>query len=313
MKENSIRRAVREGRAALGTGLKEFASRGVPWIIEASGFDYCMIDHEHGAFDLETIADLAGWFQATDVSAIVRIHKSFTYLIPAILDQGIMGVQVSEVDNAEEARAIAREAKYPPIGNRAGGVVRAVEQDQRSGPHHLEPARRGHPAKPSCTAHSVEWRADVRLRGRERERGVVDLVRAVQRDEHLRVLGLRRVQVDEVATVGQAVRRAPRNRGRVARSAADRVPRRSRPAPDRSRPARAWRGRRMIPALSAAISARVEPRNAWVVEPDVRDDRDVGVDHVGRVPVPPIPTSITPTWTATSAKNVNAAAIMISK
>ena len=29
-----------------------------------------------------------------------------------------MGVQVSEVDNAEEARAIAREAKYPPIGNR---------------------------------------------------------------------------------------------------------------------------------------------------------------------------------------------------
>ena len=48
MKENSIRRAVREGRAALGTGLKEFASRGVPWIIEAAGFDYCAIDHEHG-------------------------------------------------------------------------------------------------------------------------------------------------------------------------------------------------------------------------------------------------------------------------
>ena len=63
MKENSIWRAVREGRAALGTGLKEFASRGVPWIIEASGFDYCMIDHEHGAFDLETIADLLGGFR----------------------------------------------------------------------------------------------------------------------------------------------------------------------------------------------------------------------------------------------------------
>ena len=106
MKENSIRRAVREGRAALGTQLKEFSSRGVPWIIEASGFDYCAIDHEHGAFDLETIADLAGWFQATDVSAIVRIHKSFTHLIPAILDQGIMGIQVSDVDTVEEARAI---------------------------------------------------------------------------------------------------------------------------------------------------------------------------------------------------------------
>src|SRR5436190_572043 len=93
MKENSIRRAVRDGRAALGTGLKEFASRGVPWIIEAAGFDYCAIDHEHGAFDMETIANLASWFQATNVTAIVRIHKSFAHLIPGILDQGIMGIQ----------------------------------------------------------------------------------------------------------------------------------------------------------------------------------------------------------------------------
>ena len=118
MKENSILRAVREGRAALGTGLKEFASRGVPWIIEASGFDYVAIDHEHGAFDLETIADLAGWFQATSVSPIVRIHKSFNHLIPVLLDQGIMGIQVSEVDTAAEARAIVQLAKFPPIGNR---------------------------------------------------------------------------------------------------------------------------------------------------------------------------------------------------
>ena len=69
MKQNSIHRAVREGRAALGTGLKEFATRGVPHIIASSGFDYCMIDMEHGAFDLETIADLAGWF------GVVLFHR----------------------------------------------------------------------------------------------------------------------------------------------------------------------------------------------------------------------------------------------
>jgi 2-keto-3-deoxy-L-rhamnonate aldolase RhmA len=118
MKENSIRKAVREGRAALGTGLKEFASRGVPRIIERSGFDYCMIDMEHGAFDLGTVADLAAWFAATEISPIVRIHKAFAHLIPGILDQGIMGIQVSEVDDAQQARAIAQLAKYPPIGSR---------------------------------------------------------------------------------------------------------------------------------------------------------------------------------------------------
>lgn len=118
MKENSIRRAVREGRAALGTGIREFATRGIPRIIEYSGFDYCQIDMEHGAFDMETIANLAEWFTATGVSPMVRIHKAFIHLIPAILDQGIMGIQISGVDNAEEARAIVQEAKYPPIGNR---------------------------------------------------------------------------------------------------------------------------------------------------------------------------------------------------
>jgi hypothetical protein len=38
----------------------------------------------------------SGWFQATSVSPIVRIHKSFLHLIPCILDQGIMGIQVSD-------------------------------------------------------------------------------------------------------------------------------------------------------------------------------------------------------------------------
>jgi 2-keto-3-deoxy-L-rhamnonate aldolase RhmA len=54
--------------------------------------------------------------QATDVTAIVCIYRSFAHLI---LDQGIMGIRVSEVETAEEARAIVRLAKYPPIGNRS--------------------------------------------------------------------------------------------------------------------------------------------------------------------------------------------------
>ena len=167
MKENSIRRAVREGRAALGTGLKEFASRGVPWIIEAAGFDYCTIDHEHGAFNMETIANLAGWFQATNVSAIVRIHKSFTHLIPGILDQGIMGMQVSEVETVEEARAIVRQAKYPPIGDR-GISGQGTHTGYRShGARHAPNTRHG-PTRTSSFAHrssrSKAWRMSRRSR-----------------------------------------------------------------------------------------------------------------------------------------------------
>ena len=89
MTENSIRRAAGKGRAAFGTGIKESASRGIPGIIEASGFDYCMMNHEHGAFDL---------------------HR--------VLDQGMIDIRISEVEDLEEARAVAREAKHSPLGNR---------------------------------------------------------------------------------------------------------------------------------------------------------------------------------------------------
>jgi 2-keto-3-deoxy-L-rhamnonate aldolase RhmA len=100
-----------------------------------------MIDHEHGAFDLDTIADLAGWFQATNVSAIVRIHKSFTYLIPAILDQGIMGIQVSEVGRrgvAASCRRISadRQSRHLGAGMHTGyGAMAPVTRpSMRRGP-----------------------------------------------------------------------------------------------------------------------------------------------------------------------------------
>jgi hypothetical protein len=48
-------------------------------------------------------------------SLSVRLHRSRTYLIPAILDQGIKGIQVLEADRSKR-RAIAGVANYPPIG-----------------------------------------------------------------------------------------------------------------------------------------------------------------------------------------------------
>src|SRR5216683_1537337 len=127
MKENSIRRAVREGRAALGTGLKEFASRGVPRIIEAAGFDYCAIDHEHGAFDMETIANLASWFQATNVSAIVRIHKSFAHLIPGILDQGNRGISGQGPHTGYKSYGPRHATEYAPWANENIIVCPSIE------------------------------------------------------------------------------------------------------------------------------------------------------------------------------------------
>lgn len=54
----------------------------------------------------------------TNISAMIRIHKSIAHLIPVMLGRGSIGIQVSEVENAEAARAVVRLGKYPPIRHR---------------------------------------------------------------------------------------------------------------------------------------------------------------------------------------------------
>jgi hypothetical protein len=85
MTVNGIRRAVREGRAALGTGLRSSHHAAFPGSSRRQASITARSTTNTG-FDMETIANLTSWFQATNVSAIVRIHKSFAHLIPGILD-----------------------------------------------------------------------------------------------------------------------------------------------------------------------------------------------------------------------------------
>jgi 2-keto-3-deoxy-L-rhamnonate aldolase RhmA len=82
----------------------------------------CMIDHEHGAFDLETIADLAGWFQATDLSAIVRTHKSFTHLVCMSLE----GLELEHPTFKAAVRRIAEACN--PHGKLARGSAETEAQ-----------------------------------------------------------------------------------------------------------------------------------------------------------------------------------------
>ena len=76
---------------------------------------------------------------------------------------------------------------------RARDVVRAVEQDERMTPDDFEPSRRAHRREALAHRIVVERRTRERLGGGERDRRVVGLVRAVEREEHVdvaRVLGV---------------------------------------------------------------------------------------------------------------------------
>lgn len=126
MRENRVKRVMREGGLALG----KYVSLADPQVVEIigiAGFDAAFIDMEHTAFDLGVVermvqaADLAG------VTSMVRVPDNDAKLILRILDMGAEGIIVPHVDGLEGAKRAVDAVRYPPIGERGGaGGTRAA-------------------------------------------------------------------------------------------------------------------------------------------------------------------------------------------
>jgi len=122
MKPNRLQRVVAEGRVPVGHMVWEFQSRGVAHLVANAGADFVLIDMEHSGFDNETVADLIGWFKATDVAPFVRIPQTLYHFIARVMDAGALGVMNPNVETAEQAKALVDAAKFAPHGKRGVGI-----------------------------------------------------------------------------------------------------------------------------------------------------------------------------------------------
>lgn len=98
-------------------------------MIGQAGYDFVMIDGEHGPGGMsEHLACLQG-VAATPATAILRVAANDTVMIKRALDIGIEGILVPDIRTVEEAGAAAAACFYPPVGNRgfSAGTVRASD------------------------------------------------------------------------------------------------------------------------------------------------------------------------------------------
>jgi 2-keto-3-deoxy-L-rhamnonate aldolase RhmA len=110
-------------KLSIGTWL----SIGSPVIAELaalSGFDWVLMDLEHGSGVEATVPEQLRGLRGTKTKGIVRVGTPHTDLIARVLDWGADGIMVPHVNSAEEAEAIVRSAHYPPRGRR--GYSRTV-------------------------------------------------------------------------------------------------------------------------------------------------------------------------------------------
>jgi 4-hydroxy-2-oxoheptanedioate aldolase len=122
-----FRNRVLAGEWLAGT----FLNLGSPLTAEIagrSGFDWLMLDQEHGPGSEETLLQQLHAVSASNAASIVRIANNEPARFKRVLDLGANGVMVPYVNTAEEARAAVASVRYPPHGlrgvskfNRAAG------------------------------------------------------------------------------------------------------------------------------------------------------------------------------------------------
>lgn len=110
----------------LGSWL-DLPSPQVAEIMANSGFDFIVVDLEHGAASVETAQMQMMAMNGTDCMAIVRVPEGSEAWVKRVLDSGAGGVMVPKVETAKQAKRITSWAYYAPKGERgdARAVVRA--------------------------------------------------------------------------------------------------------------------------------------------------------------------------------------------
>ncbi len=71
-------------------------------MIAAAGFDWVLLDCEHGTLTLESVELMAMAAEASGITAIARPATRSPEHILQVLDRGVMGVQVPHVNTPKK-------------------------------------------------------------------------------------------------------------------------------------------------------------------------------------------------------------------
>lgn len=114
---HSFRNRVLGGDFLAGTFLN-LGSSLTAEIAGRAGFDWLMLDYEHGPGSEETLLQQLHAISGTSAATVVRIAENETPRFKRVLDLGAGGVMVPYVNTAEEAKAAVAAVRYPPRGIR---------------------------------------------------------------------------------------------------------------------------------------------------------------------------------------------------
>lgn len=116
-KNNLLKKRLSEGQPVIGTW-SVLPSPGVAEVIAGAGFDFIIIDMEHGPSSFETAEDIIRACEISDCTPLLRVTKNDESLILRGLEVGSHGIVVPSIGNNLEAKRAIESIKYFPEGHR---------------------------------------------------------------------------------------------------------------------------------------------------------------------------------------------------
>jgi 2-keto-3-deoxy-L-rhamnonate aldolase RhmA len=94
-------------------------------LLALAGFDFVVLDSEHGFFSIESIASMVTGCDAAGLPAVVRVPSCAAAETGRSLDAGAAGILFPRADGCPTVRTAVEAAKFPPQGKRGLGGARA--------------------------------------------------------------------------------------------------------------------------------------------------------------------------------------------
>lgn len=94
-------------------------------LLALAGFDFLLLDAEHGFFSIEAIEAMVIAADGAGIPAIVRVPSCTAAEVGRSLDAGAAGILFPRGDGCATVRGAIESAKFPPRGKRGLGGVRA--------------------------------------------------------------------------------------------------------------------------------------------------------------------------------------------
>ncbi len=120
--ENRFKTAIHAGRPQIGLWL-DMGEAITAEIAGTAGFDWLVIDGEHGPNDLRSIIDQLRALATSPAEPVVRVPVGESWMIKRLLDAGARTLLVPMVDSAAQAEALVSAMHYPPRGIRGMGAA----------------------------------------------------------------------------------------------------------------------------------------------------------------------------------------------